>query len=216
MKLHREGTVSVIIAFIIAAAIPVVLSLWALHINWVIIFSLPFFFIFGLILWFFRVPSRNIKWKEGEILSPADGKIVAIEEITEGEFFYDKRMIISIFMSPLNVHVQHYPIQGEVTYVKYHKGKYLVAWHPKSSTLNERNTIVVKHPKGEILFRQIAGAMARRIKCYARKQDSVSPVQQAGFIKFGSRVDVILPMNAQIKVQAQQKVKAAITVLAEW
>ena len=153
---------------------------------------------------------------ENKILAPADGKIVVIEQVMENEFFKDKRIQLSIFMSPLNVHVNRNPVSGIVKYFKYHPGKYLVAWHPKSCTENERTTIVIKNAKGEILFRQIAGAMARRIVYYVKEKDSVKQGEDMGFIKFGSRVDVLLPLNAKLKVGLGDVAVGAETVLAEF
>jgi phosphatidylserine decarboxylase len=156
--------------------------------------------IFGLILWFFRIPDRIVNTDESKILAPADGKIVVIEKTVETEYFKDERIQVSIFMSPLNVHQNVYPIAGEVTYVRYHKGDYLVAWHPKSSTQNERSTVVIKHKNGtEILVRQIAGAVARRICTYSKVGDKVDQGAEFGFIKFGSRVDLFLPLDAKIE-----------------
>lgn len=168
-----------------------------------------------LILQFFRNPSRRPNKNFDEILAPVDGKVVVIEEVEETEYFKDKRRQVSIFMSPINVHVTRYPASGSVTYSKYHPGKYLVAWHPKSSTENERTTVVIKTPKfGEILYRQIAGAMARRIVNYAEVGESVQQGEDAGFIKFGSRVDVFLPLDCAVTVKLNQKVVGAKTCIA--
>ena len=176
--------------------------------------SIPLVF-FILILQFFRIPSRKIIYKEGTVLCPADGKIVAIEEVEETEYFKEKRIQVSIFMSPLNVHANYYPVSGKVKYVKYHPGLFLVAWHPKSSTDNERTTVVVEDNKGrEVLFRQIAGAVARRICLYAEKDRTITAGSEFGFIKFGSRVDVFLPIGTEINVELEQVVKGKITKLA--
>ncbi len=171
---------------------------------------------FVLILQFFRNPKRRTIINHNQIIAPADGKVVVIEEVEEKEYFKDKRRQISIFMSPINVHVTRYPISGEIAYSKYHPGKYLVAWHPKSSEENERTTIVVKSPKlGDILYRQIAGALAKRIVNYAKKGQLVAQGTDAGFIKFGSRIDIFVPLDMQINVELNQKVKGGVTVIAE-
>jgi phosphatidylserine decarboxylase len=167
-----------------------------------------------LIIQFFRIPNRTCAGQLQDIICPADGKVVVIEEVEETEYFKDKRIQVSIFMSPLNVHANYYPISGEVSYTKYHPGLFLVAWHPKSSTDNERSTCVVKHSSGtEILFRQIAGALARRICYYAQTGDKTQQGAEFGFIKFGSRVDLFLPLGTKIDVQLGQKVKAKLTKL---
>ena len=169
-----------------------------------------------LFLQFFRHPKRKIILNTKHVLAPADGKVVVIEETEETEVLKDKRIQISIFMSPVNVHVNRYPVSGQVTYCIYHPGQYLVAWHPKSSTENERTTVVIKMAsKVNILVRQIAGAVARRIICYAKKDWVVVQGEEMGFIKFGSRVDVFLPLNTKIKVELNQKVVGGETVLAE-
>jgi len=165
---------------------------------------------------FFRNPKRKIFLEEGAIIAPADGKVVVIEETYEGEYFHDKRVRISIFMSVKNVHVNRTPISGQVKYFKYHPGKYLVAWHPKSSTENERTTVVAKMKNGtEILFRQIAGALARRIKWYVKEGQPLEQGEEFGFIKFGSRVDIFLPLNAKINVSIGEVTKGGRTVIAE-
>ena len=171
---------------------------------------------FLLILQFFRNPKRTFTLNEHEVLSPVDGKVVVIEEVFEKEFFNEKRLQISVFMSPINVHVTRYPIGGEVVYSKYHPGKYLVAWHPKASEENERTTVVVNSEKfGNVLYRQIAGALAKRIVNYAHEGDKAQQAADSGFIKFGSRVDVFLPLDANVKVALNQKVKGGISILAE-
>ncbi len=172
--------------------------------------------VFLLILQFFRSPYRNLLLHEDLIVAPADGKVVVIEEIEEPEYFKGKRKQISIFMSPINVHVTRNPVSGIVKYFKYHPGNYFVAWHPKSSTQNERTTVVVESTAGpEVLFRQIAGAMARRIVWYVKEGDEVSQGEEFGFIKFGSRVDVFLPLDTEIKVELGQKTKGGETVIAQ-
>ena len=172
------------------------------------IFSLV---IFCLVLQFFRNPKRKILKNENEILSPVDGKIVSIKKVYEKEYFKDDRILVSIFMSPFNIHVTRYPVSGKILYSKYHPGKYLVAWHPKSSEKNERTTIVVESKKvGPILYRQIAGTVARRIVNYAKKNTNAIQGEDSGFIKFGSRVDLFLPLDSIIKVKMNQKVKGGI------
>lgn len=171
---------------------------------------------FLLILQFFRNPKRNFQQSDNYVLSPVDGKVVVIEEVIDKEYFHEKRIQVSVFMSPINVHVTRYPVGGEVVYSKYHPGKYLVAWHPKSSEENERTTVVVKNPVfGEILHRQIAGALAKRIVNYAVTGQQVHQADDSGFIKFGSRVDVLLPLGTKINVKLNQKVKGGITILAK-
>lgn len=169
-----------------------------------------------LILQFFRNPKRGNNFHEQHVLSPVDGKVVVIEEVFEKEYFKDKRLQVSIFMSPINVHVTRYPVGGEVVFSKYHPGKYLVAWHPKSSELNERTTVVVNNKTfGEVLFRQIAGAMAKRIVNYAEVGQQAKQGSDSGFIKFGSRVDVFLPVGTNIDVELNQKVRGAETIIAK-
>ena len=169
-----------------------------------------------LIIQFFRVPSRVFSFTDNDILCPADGKVVVIEEVTESEYFKDRRIQVSIFMSPMNVHVNYNPISGLIKYVKYHPGLFLVAWHPKSSTDNERTTMVIEHSSGkEVLFRQIAGAVARRICYYVQPGQTVKTGDEFGFIKFGSRVDVLLPLDCKINVKIGDPVKAKLTKLGE-
>jgi phosphatidylserine decarboxylase len=164
---------------------------------------------------FFRNPPRPIAEKNNNLVyAPADGKVVVIEEVRETEYFHDKRIQVSIFMSPNNVHVNRNPVSGTVDYYRYHSGKYLVAWHPKSSTENERTTVVYHTGTHQVLLRQIAGAMARRIRCYINEGDQVEQGVDMGFIKFGSRVDLFLPLNAEILVQPGQKVKGNVDVIA--
>lgn len=172
--------------------------------------------VYILVTQFFRNPKRKTVLNENTILSSVDGKVVVIEEVEESEYFKDKRLQISVFMSPLNVHVTRYPIGGKVLFSKYHPGKYLAAWLPKSSTENERTTVVVQNTKGTILFRQIAGAMARRIVNYAKQDDAPVQGSDSGFIKFGSRVDIYLPIGTKVKVEIDQKVRGGETVLAEF
>ncbi len=172
---------------------------------------------FLLVLQFFRSPVFEVAQDERQVLAPADGKVVVIEETEETEYLKERRRQISIFMSPVNVHVNRMPVGGSITYYKYHPGKYLVAWHPKSSTENERTTVVAKMKNGtEVLFRQIAGAVARRIKCYVEEGQELEQGQEFGFIKFGSRVDVFLPLNAKINIKTGDTTRAGKTVLAEF
>lgn len=169
-----------------------------------------------LILQFFRNPKRDTKLNDQQVISPVDGKVVVIEEVFEKEYFNEKRLQVSVFMSPINVHVTRYPISGNVLFSKYHPGKYLVAWHPKASEENERTTIVVESPTyGKVLYRQIAGALAKRIVNYAKVDDKAIQGTDAGFIKFGSRVDLFLPLDTKIKVELNQKVRGGETVIAE-
>ena len=169
-----------------------------------------------LVLQFFRNPKRNFLVHPERVLSSVDGKVVVIEEVFEKEYFNDKRLQVSVFMSPINVHVTRYPVGGKVVYSKYHPGKFLVAWHPKSSEENERTTVVVNNETfGDVLFRQIAGAMAKRIVNYAEAGQEVEQASDSGFIKFGSRVDIFLPLDTKIKVALNQKVKGGISIIAE-
>lgn len=216
MKFHKEGIPSLIITIIVIAIIHFIAFYFFrdLHIVLWLAHALSAFLLIT-ILQFFRNPVRTITINDNHILAPADGKVVVIEEVMENEYFKDKRIQISIFMSPINVHINRYPISGIVKYSKYHPGLFLVAWHPKSSTDNERTTIVVKHKNGqEVLFRQIAGAMARRIVNYAKENDDASQGHEFGFIKFGSRVDLLLPTTVKVKVQLQEVVKGPQTVIA--
>lgn len=212
---HREGQKIIITTFFIVCAI-VLVSQYYIDIPWLRwILQIGSIVILILILQFFRNPKRTVKLDFDEILAPVDGKVVVIEEVEETEYFNDKRRQVSIFMSPINVHVTRYPASGTVKYSKYHPGKYLVAWHPKSSTDNERTTIVINTPKfGEILYRQIAGAMARRIVNYAEEGESVQQGEDAGFIKFGSRVDLFLPLDCAVAVKLDQTVVGAKTCIA--
>jgi len=179
----------------------------------ILVVSILFFF---LIIQFFRNPKRTTSHNDEHIIAPVDGKVVAIEEVYEKEYFKDKRLQISIFMSPINVHVTRHPVGGKVTYSKYHPGKFLVAWHPKSSEENERTTVVVKNKTaGEILYRQIAGALAKRIVNYAEADTEVVQGSDSGFIKFGSRVDVFVPVGTKVNVEINQKVKGGVSVIAD-
>ncbi|NNE55212.1 MAG: phosphatidylserine decarboxylase family protein [Flavobacteriales bacterium] len=217
MGLHREGKKILIglVLILVAINLCVVKFIQPNSIVLYIILGLSFA-LFILFAQFFRVPRRNTLAEDHQVICPADGKVVTIETVKDPEYFTDERIQVSIFMSPLNVHIQWYPIDGDVTYTKYHEGKYLVAWHPKSSTENERSTTVVKHSSGkEVLFRQIAGAVARRIIQYAKTGDKAEKGSEFGFIKFGSRVDLLFPMGTKILVDIDQKVTGAETVIAE-
>ena len=212
---HKEGQKIIITTFIIVCSI-IVLANYFIDITW-LKFGLQIIslVILVLILQFFRNPKRNVSKSFDEILAPVDGKVVVIEEVEETEYFKAKRIQVSIFMSPINVHVTRYPASGLIKFSKYHAGKYLVAWHPKSSEENERTTIVINTPKfGDILYRQIAGALARRIVNYAEVGESVQQGEDAGFIKFGSRVDLFLPLDSAITVKLHQKVTGAKTCIA--
>jgi len=212
---HKEGQRIILIAFFLCAGLTVVAQ-YLITPQWLkILVQVTAILVLVLILQFFRNPRRVASRNFDEILAPADGKVVAIEEVTENEYFNDQRIQVSIFMSPLNVHVTRYPASGAITYSKYHPGKYLVAWHPKSSTENERTTVVIQTPLfGQIGYRQIAGAMARRIVNYAEVGESVQQGSDAGFIKFGSRVDLLLPLDSVITVKLNQKVIGAKTCIA--
>jgi len=215
-KIHKEGTASIIIAFLIAF-VPAWTLIHYLEIpSWLIILILFCGFAFWcFVIHFFRVPDRKTMKDENAIISPADGTVVQILKEVETEYFIDKRIQVSIFMSPLNVHVNTYPIDGEVIYVKYHQGKHLVANLPKASHDNEHNTVVQKHKNGEeVLFRQIAGAVARRIVSYAKEREFAKQGNEMGIIKFGSRVDVFLPLSATINIKLNERVKSKITHLA--
>lgn len=212
---HKEGFTIIIVSFLIATIVAVsaeyfIGQYWIKKGLQVIALTLLI-----LILQFFRNPKRVTEKNDQHIVSPVDGKVVVIEKVYEKEYFKDERLQVSIFMSPLNVHVTRYALGGEVTFSKYHPGKYLVAWHPKSSELNERTTVVVKNPVfGEVLYRQIAGALARRIVNYATVGDQVEQGTDAGFIKFGSRVDVFLPVDTPIDVVLNQTVRGGEDVIA--
>ena len=212
---HKEGFRIITITFLAVVAVVIstdhyISSLWMS--KGIQIVALVFLI---LVLQFFRNPKRIAHESETQIIAPADGKIVIIEEVEEPEYFQDKRLQVSIFMSPLNVHVTRYPATGKIKLSKYHPGKYLVAWHPKSSELNERTTIVIAHPTyGSILYRQIAGAVARRIVNYAKVGDKAVQGHDAGFIKFGSRIDLFLPIDTPLSVGLNERVKGGITIIS--
>ena len=217
MTIHREGKNWVWGTFITVLLINfLVLNFRAEH-DWIIVLVLIVTLVFFLlILQFFRYPKRNITRNENYVIAPADGKVVVIERTEESEYYKDKRIQVSIFMSPINVHANWYPMSGKIKFLRYHKGKYLVAWHPKASTENERSTIVVEKDSNKtILLRQIAGALAKRIVYYPRENDLVKQGAEMGFIKFGSRVDIYLPLTAKINVELNQKTKGGVTVIAE-
>ena len=216
MTIHREGNKTIAIATLIFGAINVSMyfffsasMMWLCNIIFVLTLGLLLFLIS-----FFRIPNRKLTIADGAVIAPADGKVVVIEETTDTEYFKDKRLQVSIFMSPANVHVNRNPIDGEVVYNQYHKGKYLVAWHPKSSTDNERHSVVIRNGNNEILVKQIAGALAKRIVNYLQVGQKVKQTEEMGFIKFGSRVDLLLPVGTTIKVELNQVVKGGVTVIA--
>lgn len=212
MKLHKEGKIILRNLFItsIILLLGSTLKLIPIFIFYII------FLLFIISLNFFRIPKRKFEKKEGIIYAPCDGKLVVIEETNENEYFKDRRLQVSIFMSPLNVHNNLYPISGVVKYLKYHHGKFLVAWNPKSSTDNERSTVVVKNDKIEILCRQIAGALARRIITYSKLNDEINVSDELGFIKFGSRVDIYLPLGTKIKAKLDQKMVGGKSIIGTY
>jgi phosphatidylserine decarboxylase len=216
MKFHREGIPSLMITIFVVVIINFLTHFFAP--AYALVLWLGYIlsaFLLITIVQFFRSPNRSIAINDNHIIAPADGKVVVIEEVVETEYFKDKRLQISIFMSPINVHVNRYPISGIVKYSKYHPGLFLVAWHPKSSTDNERTTIVVEHANGQaVLFRQIAGALARRIVNYSKEADIAKQGEEFGFIKFGSRVDLLLPLTVKVNVQLEQKVTGRQTIIA--
>lgn len=214
MFLHKEGYPTILISIgtltLLCYGTHLVAPEWLF--KAVVLLSIALFVI---VLQFFRNPLRSTQSTANQIIAPADGKVVVIEEVEETEYFKDKRIQVSIFMSPFNVHVNRYPIGGDVDYAKYHPGKYLVAWHPKSSTENERTTIVVKNNGKAVLFRQIAGALARRIVMYSKTGDKAIAGGEMGFIKFGSRVDLFLPLGTKINVSLQEVVRGGETIIAD-
>lgn len=212
---HKEGYKIILIStFILGSGIILIENL--IELNWLNkLLASTLLVLYILILQFFRNPNRNTILNDHHIIAPVDGKVVVIEEVFEKEYFKDKRIQVSIFMSPINVHVTRYPISGTINFSKYHPGKYLVAWHPKSSEENERTTVVVENKvTGEILYRQIAGAMAKRIVNYAKSNEKAIQGEDAGFIKFGSRVDLFLPLNTKINVKLNDKVRGGEQVIA--
>jgi phosphatidylserine decarboxylase len=213
---HKEGHKIIFTTFAVVA-IAIFMVDYFIATQWLqIVLQIGFLVFFVLILQFFRNPKRHTVINDKHVLAPVDGKVVVIEEVFEKEVFNDKRIQVSVFMSPINVHVTRYPIAGKVIYSKYHPGKYLVAWHPKSSEENERTTVVVENSiSGKVLYRQIAGAMAKRIVNYAKVGETVKQGTDSGFIKFGSRVDVLLPLDADIKVKLDQNVKGGESIIAQ-
>lgn len=218
MTFHKEGYPSLIIALLFAALVNAITFFFfndfmSIKIGGYILSSL----VLLIIIQFFRSPKRNWVQRDGDIISPADGTVVVIEEVEETEFFNEKRLQVSVFMSPVNVHINRYPISGNLKYYKYHPGLFLVAWHPKSSTDNERTTVVVEDKQGRsVLYRQIAGALARRIVFFGKEGDSVEQNDECGFIKFGSRVDLLLPLDVKLNVKLNEKVKGGITTIAKF
>lgn len=213
---HKEGYKIIAITFLIVAAGLLSIDSF-IELSWLrLLLMLTLVVLLILILQFFRNPKRHTNLNDEQVVSPVDGKVVVIEEVFEKEYFKDKRIQVSIFMSPINVHVTRYPIGGNVVFNKYHPGKYLVAWHPKSSEENERTTVVVENNTyGKVLYRQIAGAMAKRIVNYAKQGEIITQGADSGFIKFGSRVDLFLPLDTKIKVQLNQNVKGGESIIAQ-
>jgi len=218
MTIHKEGaaTISIIALFVGALNIANFSYLFPLSTiaAWIVFVITVAFFLF--IVSFFRMPTRTLTLNDEAIIAPADGKVVVIEEVQPDEFYTEKRIQLSVFMSPANVHVNRVPVAGKIIYNQYHPGKYLVAWHPKSSTDNERWSVVIENAKGTILCKQIAGALARRICNYTKVDDQFTQGAEYGFIKFGSRVDLLLPVNATIHAKIGEVVKGGVTVLASW
>jgi phosphatidylserine decarboxylase len=216
MRIHKEGRSTLIVVFLFLLVVNVLLFVFFPLPQWLrvslLVLSLLFFLF---IVSFFRNPKRKTIATETEVIAPADGKVVVIEEVVEEEYFKSGRRQVSIFMSPANVHVNRNPVSGEVKYIKHHPGKYLVAWHPKSSTENERTTVVIGNRHGDLLVRQIAGILARRIVNYLKPGDRVIQGAEFGFIKFGSRVDIFLPLDAEIVVTLNQFVRGGETVIAK-
>ncbi len=213
MKLHRESKGTIIVATVVFAIIAF-LAVYFLE-EWSLLIIVPLLILYGLVFWFFRVPDREILDHKENVVAPVDGKVVMIKEVEETEFLKEKAIQISIFMSPLNVHICRYPVSGKVIYKKYHPGKYLVAWHEKSSTDNERTTVAVDsltHHK--VVFRQIAGYVARRIVFYCNEGDTAKAGNEYGFIKFGSRMDVFLPLDTVVICKIGDKTKGGIDVIA--
>lgn len=214
MKLHKESTGTIIVASILFAVLAF-LSVYFLK-EWSLLILIPLLVIYGLVFWFFRVPQRDILDHKENVIAPVDGKVVMIKEVDEDEFIKGKAIQISIFMSPLNVHICRYPVSGKVIYKKYHPGKYLVAWHEKSSTENERTTVAVESlTNHQVVFRQIAGYVARRIVFYCNEGDAAKAGHEFGFIKFGSRMDVFLPTDTEIVCKIGDKTKGGIDIIAK-
>jgi phosphatidylserine decarboxylase len=216
MRIHKEGYKSIAAATVITAIAGAAVNYFfpvPTVFHYMAYSALLVFLV--VVVRFFRMPERELVQDADIVLCPADGTVVAIEEVFVDEFFNEKRLQVSVFMSPNNVHVNRYPVSGKIVYTNYWPGSFLVAWHPKSSTENERNTVVVEHQQyGPIMVRQIAGALARRIVCYSRPDERIEQGRELGFIKFGSRVDLFLPLNSDVKVKLEEKVKGGITVIA--
>lgn len=217
MRIHKEGYKILIYSFLILLLINILIDLFVrdmLFLKWMVAIGSLMLYIF--LLFFFRLPARHLEPDPGLIYAPADGKVVVIEETEESEYFKDMRLQVSIFMSPFNMHSNRYPVSGQVKYVEYHPGHNMVAWHPKSSVCNEHSSIVIKTTGGkEILIRQIAGALARRIVTYAKAEQEVNQGDELGFIKFGSRVDIFLPVGTEIEIPILQQVKANKSIIAK-
>ncbi|MVX36914.1 phosphatidylserine decarboxylase family protein [Myroides sp. LoEW2-1] len=219
MRIHKEGTGSISLSVCIFIAVNSLLFLCLPSSWWILQYAILLMTLVGmsLVVYFFRIPSRVLAEDDNLILAPCDGKVVVIEEVEPDEYFMEKRLQISVFMSVLNVHVNRNPITGEVVYSQYHPGKHLVAWHPKSSLLNERHTVVLKHKNGqEVLAKQIAGALAKRIVNYLHVGGVATQSEELGFIKFGSRVDLLLPIDTVVNVKLGDCVQSGITPLAKW
>jgi phosphatidylserine decarboxylase len=218
MTIHKEGYSSIAWATILFGIINILsfyfISYSSPALSWIIFIGTLALLIF--LISFFRIPKRQLFAGEDSVVAPADGKVVAIEEVEADEYFSDRRIQVSIFMSPLNVHVNRNPVSGDVMYSEYHKGKYLVAWHPKSSTENERHTVVYKANGKELLIKQVAGALAKRIVNYLEEGQKVKQGDEMGFIKFGSRIDVLLPLQASVQVKIGENVIGGVTVIATW
>jgi phosphatidylserine decarboxylase len=216
MTIHREGYKTIALIILIAAFINIFMLWFFASVSMALCLFILFvtLSIVFLTVYFFRIPARTLTLDEGCIIAPADGKVVVIEEMTDEEYFKTKRLQVSIFMSPLNVHVNRNPLSGEIVYSKYHPGKFLVAWHPKSSTENERHSVVIRRGTMEILVKQIAGALAKRIVNYLEPGMRVVQGEELGFIKFGSRVDILLPPGTSVNVSLNEHVKGGVTVIA--
>lgn len=218
MTIHKEGYASIAISAILLGLINLIAFMtlrdelpW---LCWILLIVTAGLWLF--IVSFFRIPNRVLTYHQNQLISPADGKVVVIEKVTDPEYFHGERLQISVFMNPANVHVNRFPIDGKVVYSTYHKGKYLVAWDPKSSTENERHSVVIQSGDKEVLVKQIAGALAKRIVNYCKVGDEAKQNEELGFIKFGSRVDLLLPPDAKVLVSLQDKVKGGVTPLASW
>ena len=218
MTIHKEGTATISLIAIFVGVLNILNFSYLFPIStiaaWAVFIITVAFFLF--IVSFFRMPVRALTISDDAIVSPADGKVVVIEEVEPDEFYKEKRIQLSVFMSPANVHVNRLPIAGNIVYNKYHPGKFLVAWHPKSSTDNERWSVVIENSKGSILCKQIAGALARRICNYSTVGQKFNQCDEYGFIKFGSRVDLLLPVGAKIHTKIDDVVKGGVTILASW